>query len=57
MDWTNVVKQLRARGMSQAEIGKRLGKSQAFVSALSKGLFSDVKWRDGQVLLALLYSK
>lgn len=39
--------------MSQAAIGEALGKSQAWVSAVLKGQYDDLKWSDGEALRKL----
>lgn len=40
--------------MSQAAIGEAVGKkSQAWVSAVLKGEYSDLKWSDGEALRKL----
>ena len=39
--------------MSQTAIGDAIGKSQAWVSATGKGQYDDLKWADGQALIAL----
>ena len=43
--------------MSQTEIGRELGKSQAWVSATLSGQYNDLKWSDGQALIALHAAK
>lgn len=54
-NWPQMVADLQAAGMSQAEIGAAIGdgKSQAWVSALSKGEYKDIKWTDAHALIAL----
>lgn len=39
--------------MSQAAIGEAIGKSQAWVADAIKGRYDDLKWSDGQALIAL----
>ena len=53
MDWKNLIVEIRAAGLSQLQIGERLGRSQAWVSATARGLYDDLKWSDGQALIAL----
>lgn len=53
MDWKNIIEDLQESGMTQAEIGVAIGKSQAWVCALSKGQYSDVRWSDGEALRKL----
>lgn len=50
MDWKLLINQLREAGMSQAEIGAAIGKSQAWVSAVMAGQYADLKWSDGEAL-------
>lgn len=57
MDWKRLINQLREAGMSQAEIGAAVGKSQAWVSAVTAGQYDDLKWRDGEALRALHTAK
>lgn len=41
-------------GLSQKEIADHVnGKSQAWVSSVANGGFQDLKWEDGQALIAL----
>lgn len=51
MDWKKLLNELRDAGMSQAEIAKEIGRSQAWVSAVCAGDFNDLKWSDGQRIL------
>lgn len=53
MDWKQLVAEIRGAGLSQAEIGSRLGKSQVWVSELASGRYANPKWDDGQALIAL----
>ncbi len=53
MDWKNIIEDLQESGMTQAEIGEAIGKSQAWVCALAKGQYSDVRWSDGEALRKL----
>ena len=54
MDWKLLINQLReSGGMSQAEIGAAIGKSQAWVSAVLAGQYADLKWSAGEALRAL----
>lgn len=53
MDWKNIIEDLQESGMTQAEIGVAIGKSQAWVCALAKGQYSDVRWSDGEALRKL----
>lgn len=53
MDWKNIITELQELGLSQVEIGKELGKSQAWVADVLSGRYMDLKWADGQALLRL----
>lgn len=53
MDWTLLIAQIRAAGLSQMQIGEKLDKSQAWVSAASTGKYRDLKWAEGQAIVAL----
>ncbi len=58
MDWTKLITELQAAGLSQADIGKEIsGKSQAWVSAVAKGEYGDIKWSDGEKLRRLHAAK
>jgi transcriptional regulator with XRE-family HTH domain len=53
MNWKSLIQDLRNAGMSQAEIGKALGKSQGWVSAVMADGYADLKWGDGEALRRL----
>lgn len=53
MDWKTLIAELQASGLSQIEIGDALDKSQAWVSDALAGRYDDLKWADGQALIAL----
>ena len=53
MNWKSLIADLQAAGWSQSGIGEALGKSQAWVSAAASGKYDDLKWTDGQALIAL----
>jgi hypothetical protein len=53
MDWKKLISEIQATGLSQVQVGEIIGKSQAWVSATSKGVYSDVRWIDGQALISL----
>ncbi|MBK8400012.1 MAG: helix-turn-helix domain-containing protein [Propionivibrio sp.] len=53
MDWKMIIREIQSSGLSQAQIGVRLGKSQAWVSATAAGKYDDLKWSDGQLLISL----
>ncbi len=56
MDWQKIISDIQAFGLSQAEVAERIGKSQAWVSAAAQGKYIDLRWADGQALIALLDS-
>lgn len=53
MNWKLLLSEIRAAGLSQIQIGERLGKSQAWVSAAMGGKYLDLKWGEGQAVIAL----
>lgn len=53
MDWKKLISEIFATGLTQAQFGERIGRSQAWVSAASSGKYEDVKWSDGQKIIAL----
>jgi hypothetical protein len=53
MDWKKLINELTSSGLSQAAIGAALGKSQAWVCAVSAGQYRDLKWGDGEKLRRL----
>lgn len=53
MNWKTILSEIQAQGLSQAQIAARLDKSQAWVSAVSQGKYEDLRWQDGQNLIAL----
>ena len=53
MDWKTLIAEISARGLSQIEIGRRIGRSQAWVSALVAGKYKDVGWNDGEAIRKL----
>jgi len=53
MDWKKLITEIQEAGLSQVEIGRRLNKSQAWVSAAAQGKYDDLKWSDGEELRRL----
>lgn len=53
MDWKTLIADLQGASMSQSAIGDAIGKSQGWVSAVLRGDYDDLKWSDGQALIAL----
>ena len=57
MDWKTLISELQAAKVSQAAIGLAIGKSQGWVSAVLRGDYADLKWSDGEALIALHAAK
>lgn len=53
MDWKKLILDLSRTGMTQTEIGREIGFSQAAVSDLVRGRTTTVQWEVGNALLAL----
>ena len=53
MDWKNLIADLRAQGMTQAEIGKHANASQSTICDISKGRIQDPRHSIGDRLCAL----
>lgn len=53
MNWKNILAEISAAGLSQSAIGQRINRSQAWVSAAAQGKYEDLRWQDGQNLIAL----
>ena len=53
MDWKQLIAEIRGAGLTQSGIGFRIGKSQVWVSDVESGRYTDLKWADGQALIAL----
>lgn len=53
MDWIKIIKDLQATGLRQAQIGAHIGRSQVWVAEIIGGKYADLKWSDGQALIAL----
>lgn len=53
MDWKTLIAEIQEAGLSQSEIGRRIDKSQAWVSAAAAGKYDDLKWSDGEALRKL----
>lgn len=54
MNWRDIISELVAAGLSQAEIGQRLGHAQSWVSGVAVGRIKSVRWEEGQKLIAML---
>lgn len=54
MNWKTILYEIQAYGLSQTQVAERLDKSQAWVSAVSQGKYSDLRWSDGEAMLNLL---
>lgn len=53
MDWQRLVQEIQATGLSQAQVGAAIGRSQAWVADVLSGRYDDLKWRDGEALRRL----
>gem|GEM_PF-5720589 len=53
MHWKSHLRDLIAKGLTQAEIGRRIGIKQPTIAGLLAGTQQDVRWHVGQKLLAL----
>lgn len=53
MDWKTIIYDLQSCGLTQQEIGTAVGRSQAWVADIISGRYEDLKWSDGQALIAL----
>lgn len=52
MDWRKMVSDLSDAGYTQVQIAQELGKAQSWVADVAKGRYADLKWSDGQKLIA-----
>lgn len=48
-----MISSLVASGLTQAQIGSRIGRPQSWVSAVLKGSISSVRWEDGEAIRCL----
>jgi hypothetical protein len=48
-----LIRELLTMGYTQQQLGAAVGKSQAWVAAVLAGEFKDLKWVDGQAVIAL----
>lgn len=53
MNWMQLLQEIQGEGLSQEEIGDRIGRSQAWVSAASSGKYLDLRWADGEAIRKL----
>ena len=53
MDWKKLLQEIQATGLSQIDIGERIGRSQAWVSAAVAGKYQDLRWSDGEAIRSL----
>jgi predicted transcriptional regulator len=53
MDWKSIMSAIIESGLTQVQVAERLGRSQAWVSAVLQGKYQDVRWADGNAVLAL----
>lgn len=53
MNWNEVVADIKATGMTQAEIAEAVGIAAGTLSELCNGKVIEPKWSKGQAILAL----
>ncbi|NYT25362.1 helix-turn-helix domain-containing protein [Alcaligenaceae bacterium] len=53
MDWKNIILSLVSHGLTQAQIAKESGVSQPTIAGLLSGAQRDMRWENGDRLLAL----
>lgn len=53
MDWKKLISEIQQTGLSQAAIGSSIGRSQVWVADAIKGRYDDLRWKDGEALIAL----
>lgn len=53
MDWKKLILEIMEAGMTQMQIADHVGRSQAWVSAVALGKYSDLRWADGEALKAV----
>ena len=51
--WTTLLTELNRAGLSDTEIGRRVGIAQSTISRLRKGVTKETSWETGQALIAL----
>lgn len=54
MNWQTILSEIQAHGLSQVQVAERIGRSQAWVSAVAQGKYGDLRWSDGKAMLDLL---
>lgn len=53
MNWQKLVLELIEAGLTQKEIGEKVGRGQSWVADVAAGKYDDLKWADGQKLIRL----
>lgn len=53
MDWSKIVSEIKATGMTQAQIADEIKIATGSLSELCSGKISDIRWSKGNELLAL----
>ena len=53
MDWNKIVSEIKATGMTQAQIADEIKIATGSLSELCSGKISDIRWSKGNELLAL----
>lgn len=50
---SDIVKELLDSGLTQAQLGQKVGRSQGWVGAVLRGEYGDIKWLEGEALRKL----
>ena len=53
MDWNKIVTEIKAHGLTQAQIADEIGVSVGTLSELCSGKVAEPKWSKGDALLGL----
>lgn len=51
--WKELIRQLNDRGMTDKQIGEKVGLSQPTITRLKNGVLNSTAWENGQALIAL----
>ena len=57
MDWSKIVSEIKATGLTQAQIAEEIKIATGSLSELCNGKISDIRWSKGNELLALHASR
>ena len=56
MDWNKIISEIKATGMTQAEIAASIGVAAGTLSELCSGIVKEPRWSRGDALIALYKS-